>query len=132
VATLLVKAGAKPVAGSGIAAAKLGVVKRPDGKLQVTYGGFGLYVYAGDKKAGDANGEQLQNSWYAVSPAAKIVKPAGRVERRRQLRLERLHVDHVRIDGHGLRLGLLEQIPTRNGRGPARRRPAVVAAISRR
>ena len=74
---LLVKAGAKPVAGPGIAAAKLGVVKRPDGKLQVTYGGFGLYVYAGDKKAGDANGEQLQNSWYAVSPAAKIVKPAA-------------------------------------------------------
>jgi predicted lipoprotein with Yx(FWY)xxD motif len=73
---LVVKAGAKPVAGPGIAAAKLGVVKRPDGKLQVTYGGFGLYLYAGDKKAGDANGEELENSWYAVSPAAKIVKAA--------------------------------------------------------
>ena len=71
---LLVKAGAKPVAGPGVATAKLGVVKRPDGKLQVTYGGFGLYLYAGDKKAGDTNGEELENSWFAVSPAAKIVK----------------------------------------------------------
>jgi predicted lipoprotein with Yx(FWY)xxD motif len=72
---LLVKAGAKPVAGPGIATAKLGVVKRPDGTSQVTYGGLGLYLYGGDKKAGDANGEALQNSWYAVSTAAKIVKP---------------------------------------------------------
>ena len=71
---LLVKAGAKPVAGRGIASAKLGVVKRPDGTSQVTYGGLGLYLYGGDKQAGDANGEALQNSWYAVSPAAKIVK----------------------------------------------------------
>jgi predicted lipoprotein with Yx(FWY)xxD motif len=72
---LLVKAGAKPVAGPGVAKTKLGIVKRPDGTSQVTYGGLGLYLYAGDKKAGDANGEQLENSWFAVSPAAKIVKP---------------------------------------------------------
>ena len=72
---LLVKAGAKPVAGAGVVASKLGVLKRPDGTFQVTYGGLGLYLYAGDKKAGDANGEALESSWYAVSPAAKIVKP---------------------------------------------------------
>ena len=71
---LLVKAGAKPVAGPGIAKAKLGVVKRPDGTSQVTYGGLGLYLYSGDKKAGDSNGEELENSWFAVSPTAKIVK----------------------------------------------------------
>jgi predicted lipoprotein with Yx(FWY)xxD motif len=74
---LLVKAGAKPVAGAGVAASKLGVLKRPDGSFQVTYGGLGLYLYAGDKKVGDANGEALENSWYAVSPAAKIVKQAA-------------------------------------------------------
>lgn len=71
---LLVKSGAKPVAGAGVTASKLGVVKRPDGAFQVTYGGFGLYLYAGDSKVGQANGEALENSWYAVSPAAKIVK----------------------------------------------------------
>ena len=40
----------------------------------MTYGGFGLYLYAGDSRAGQANGEALEDSWYAVSPAAKIVK----------------------------------------------------------
>jgi predicted lipoprotein with Yx(FWY)xxD motif len=74
---LLVRAGAKPVAGTGIVASKLGVLKRPDGSFQVTYGGLGLYLYAGDKKAGVANGEALEASWYAVSPAAKIVKEAA-------------------------------------------------------
>ena len=74
---LLVKTGAKPVAGAGIVASKLGVLKRPDGTFQVTYGGLGLYLYTGDKKAGDANGEALEASWYAVSPAAKIVKEAA-------------------------------------------------------
>src|SRR5689334_7280470 len=74
---LVVKAGAKPVAGAGIAASKLGVLKRPDGSMQVTYGGLGLYLYAGDKTAGQAKGEGLESAWYAVSPAAKIVKPAA-------------------------------------------------------
>jgi predicted lipoprotein with Yx(FWY)xxD motif len=74
---LLAKGGAKPVAGPGIVAAKLGVVKRADGTAQVTYGGFGLYLYAGDTKPGQAKGEGLEGSWYAVSPAAKIVKPAA-------------------------------------------------------
>jgi predicted lipoprotein with Yx(FWY)xxD motif len=74
---LLLKAGAKPVAGAGVAAAKLGVVKRPDGTFQVTYGGLALYRYAGDSKSGVANGEAIGNSWYAVSPAAKIVKPSA-------------------------------------------------------
>ena len=71
---LLVKAGAKPVGGAGVATSKLGVLKRPDGTFQVTYGGFGLYLYAGDSKAGQANGEAVEDSWYAVSPAARVVK----------------------------------------------------------
>jgi predicted lipoprotein with Yx(FWY)xxD motif len=74
---LVVGAAAKPVAGPGITASKLGVLKRPDGKMQVTYGGLGLYLYAGDKKAGDANGQALESSWYAVSPTAKVVKASA-------------------------------------------------------
>lgn len=72
---LVVKSGAKPVAGAGITASKLGVRKRPDGTFQVTYGGLALYMYSGDKRAGQANGEGIESSWYAVSTAAKIVKP---------------------------------------------------------
>jgi predicted lipoprotein with Yx(FWY)xxD motif len=74
---LTVAATAKPAAGTGIVAAKLGVRARPDGKMQVTYGGYGLYLYAGDKKAGDVNGQALENAWFAVSPAAKIVKASA-------------------------------------------------------
>jgi predicted lipoprotein with Yx(FWY)xxD motif len=74
---LLIAAGAKPVAGPGISAAKLGTLKRADGGLQVTYNGMTLYRYAGDSKAGQANGEAVSDKWYAVSSAGKIVKPAA-------------------------------------------------------
>jgi hypothetical protein len=36
-----------------------------------------LYRYAGDSKAGQANGEAVSGTWYAVSSAGKIVKPAA-------------------------------------------------------
>ena len=74
---LLIRAGAKPVAGPGLSAAKLGTLTRPDGGLQVTYNGMTLYRYAGDSKAGQANGEAMGGTWYAMSSAGKIVKPAA-------------------------------------------------------
>ena len=74
---LLIPAGAKPAAGPGISAAKLGTLKRADGGLQVTYNGMTLYRYTGDSKAGQANGEAVSDKWYAVSSAGKIVKPAA-------------------------------------------------------
>ena len=66
---------AKPVAGPGINAAKLGTIKRPDGGLQVTYNGLALYRYAGDKKPGDTKGQGVESSWYAVTPAGTITRP---------------------------------------------------------
>jgi hypothetical protein len=39
---------AKPVASSGLAASKVGTIKRPDGHLPVTYNGFALYRYAAE------------------------------------------------------------------------------------
>jgi len=74
---LLIAAGAKPVAGPGISASKLGVLERADGGFQVTYNGMTLYRYAGDTKAGEANGEAVGDTWYAVSSAGKIVKQAA-------------------------------------------------------
>jgi predicted lipoprotein with Yx(FWY)xxD motif len=65
---------AKPVAGPGINAAKLGMIKRPDGGVQVTYKGLALYRYAGDKKPGDTKGQGVEGSWYAVTPAGTITK----------------------------------------------------------
>lgn len=76
---LLVGASSKPVAGAGIVAAKLGTVKRPDGGIQVTYGGFALYRYRADRKAGQVKGQGVESLWYAVTPAGTVTKakPAG-------------------------------------------------------
>jgi len=73
---LLITGTAKPLAGPGIAAAKLGVVKRPDGTMQVTYNHAALYRFAGDVKPGTANGEGIGGVWFAVAPSGAIVKPA--------------------------------------------------------
>jgi predicted lipoprotein with Yx(FWY)xxD motif len=50
---------AKSVAGRGLSVVKLGSVKRPDGKTEVTYAGHPLYTYAGDTKLGDTQGQGL-------------------------------------------------------------------------
>jgi predicted lipoprotein with Yx(FWY)xxD motif len=70
---LLVKGSAKPLAGAGLSAAKLGTVKRPDGGVQVTYNGLALYRYAPDRKAGDVKGQGLFKAWYVIAPTGKIV-----------------------------------------------------------
>jgi predicted lipoprotein with Yx(FWY)xxD motif len=67
---------AKPTAGPGLTAAKLGTTKRSDGKLQVTYDGHPLYRYAADGKPGDVNGQGLNQfgaKWYVLNASgAKI------------------------------------------------------------
>ena len=70
---LLIAAGKKPVAGAGLTASKLGTVKRPDGKLQVTYNGYAMYLFSGDAKAGQANGQGLEGIWHAVAPSGAVV-----------------------------------------------------------
>jgi predicted lipoprotein with Yx(FWY)xxD motif len=52
---LLIPADVKPVG-----PVKLGVGKRPDGRVQVTYRGLPLYTFSGDTKKGDKNGEGLK------------------------------------------------------------------------
>lgn len=71
---LLVGASAKPIAGAGLLASKLGTIKRPDGGVQVTYNGFALYRYAADKKAGQVVGQGVEGSWFAVTPAGTVTR----------------------------------------------------------
>jgi predicted lipoprotein with Yx(FWY)xxD motif len=67
---------AKPTVGSGANASLVGTAKRSDGKPQVTYNGHPVYLYTGDQKAGDTNGQGLTafgGSWFALSSAGSQV-----------------------------------------------------------
>ncbi len=64
--------GVTPSAGAGVSGA-LGVIQRADGSYQVTINGMPVYLYAGDSKPGDTNGEGLLGKWYAVDPAGNPV-----------------------------------------------------------
>jgi predicted lipoprotein with Yx(FWY)xxD motif len=62
---LTISKDAHPTAGTGVKGL-LGVIQRSDGSYQVTYNGAPLYLYAGDTKAGEANGQGLKNLWFVV------------------------------------------------------------------
>lgn len=75
---LTITAGAKPLGGPGITAARLGTIKRPDGKAQVTYNGLALYRDVYDTKAGHVNGQGASGRWYAVTSAGSITKASAK------------------------------------------------------
>lgn len=56
-----------PVRTSGVEKSLLGTVHR-NGMKQVTLGGWPLYRYMGDTKAGQMNGQGKGMQWYAVTP----------------------------------------------------------------
>jgi hypothetical protein len=56
--------------------ALLGTIKAAHGMSQVTYAGFPLYVFAGDKAAGQTNGQGFQSQWYVVNTKGALVKHA--------------------------------------------------------
>jgi predicted lipoprotein with Yx(FWY)xxD motif len=67
----------RPNAGSGVVSSMLGTVRRPDGRWQVTYHGHPLYLFSGDARAGQANGEGLGGRWHALTPAGAIATSTG-------------------------------------------------------
>jgi Secreted repeat of unknown function len=56
--------------------ALLGTIKAAHGMSQVTYAGFPLYGFAGDKAAGQTNGQGFQSQWYVVNTKGALVKHA--------------------------------------------------------
>jgi len=74
---LVVPQGVKPMG-----PVKLGTIRRPDGKTQVTFKGRPLYSFYGDAKAGEANGEGFKDvgTWHAAKLAGASTTPAPQPE----------------------------------------------------
>jgi len=71
-----VRAHRKPTVGDGANASMAATIERSDGAPQVTYNGHPLYLYAGDQKPGDTNGQGVTAfgaAWYALTPAGNQV-----------------------------------------------------------
>ncbi len=65
-------------AGSGVHG-QLGILRRSNGRLQVTLRGRPLYRFSGDRARDEANGEGIESfggTWHAVSAAAGAAAPA--------------------------------------------------------
>lgn len=56
---------------TGIDAALLGMIDRPEGTKQVTLNGHPLYRYVHDEQAGDVKGDGLGGEWFAVGPGGE-------------------------------------------------------------
>jgi predicted lipoprotein with Yx(FWY)xxD motif len=61
------------VAGSGIESSLLATIKA-GAKTVVTYDHWPLYTFTGDTAAGQANGEGIGGTWFAVTPSGAEVK----------------------------------------------------------
>ena len=59
---LLIKTGTKPTVGSGASAKLLGTISAANGMRQVTYAGFPLYFFSGDKNAGQETARDSRRS----------------------------------------------------------------------
>lgn len=70
----------KPTAVAGAKGSLLGTIRRADGTRQVTFAGHPLYLFAGDTKRGQTNGEGLRDfgaGWYALSPSGHKIDDDG-------------------------------------------------------
>ncbi|MFI5491703.1 hypothetical protein [Actinoplanes sp. NPDC051859] len=73
---VVVKPGGK-IFVAGVPKSKVGVVKRDDGRLQVTVGGWPVYRFAKDTRKGDTLGQGVGGTWFGIRPDGK---KAGAVE----------------------------------------------------
>lgn len=64
----------KPALAKGVRRALVGITKRKDGKLQITYRGHPLYTFSGDTKAGQVKGQGYRHVWYALAANGKLIK----------------------------------------------------------
>jgi predicted lipoprotein with Yx(FWY)xxD motif len=63
-----------PTLGTGLDAEDFTSFTRDDGGAQVVFYAMPLYSFAGDKAAGDTNGQGLGGKWYVVGTDGKMIK----------------------------------------------------------
>lgn len=74
----------EPAVTKGLRKSLVGTIRRPDGQLQVTYGGHPLYTWIGDTTAGMITGQALLNVggyWYVLAPTGRQITTQFRVTR---------------------------------------------------
>jgi len=70
---VVVEEGTEITGGEGVDASLLGTADHPDAGRQATYNGWPLYVFSGDSKPGDTNGQGQSGVWYALDPAGNPI-----------------------------------------------------------
>ena len=68
---------AAPAAGPGLDASAFGTITRDDGSKQMTFHGKPLYYFAGDKAAGDTNGQGVNGKWFVVGGDGNAMGATG-------------------------------------------------------
>jgi predicted lipoprotein with Yx(FWY)xxD motif len=66
-----------PVAGRGVASAKLTTTRRKDHTRQLVYNGHPLYAMGADTRPGEVEGEGFLGTWFVVSPTGDRVAEPG-------------------------------------------------------
>ncbi len=61
---------------AGVDPKQVGAIRRADGNVQLTIGGWPIYRFSGDSKPGDLNGQGVGGTWFAVGPDGKKVVAA--------------------------------------------------------
>jgi predicted lipoprotein with Yx(FWY)xxD motif len=60
--------------GEGVDESLFGTVARKDGTRQVTYNELPLYLFSGDKAAGDVNGQGLGDVWWVMDAGGEPIR----------------------------------------------------------
>ncbi|AJE43193.1 hypothetical protein [Streptomyces nodosus] len=56
---------------AGVDQKDVGAIRRQDGQVQLTVGGWPVYRFSGDSRPGDLNGQGVGGTWFAVGPTGE-------------------------------------------------------------
>lgn len=60
---------------AGVDPKAVGAIRRADGQVQLTVGGWPVYRFAQDTRPGDTKGQGVGGTWFAVDPTGEKARP---------------------------------------------------------